>query len=201
MLTFDQAHHLHGQRRSARAQMAARGELQPGADHGERIDAVMSPETLVLIGEQHVEKAGVDVRHFCRQAPAAVSGRIGPQQLAVAVEHLFGKFEMPAERRRTERPHRVRGCGKQKDAGDRDRNESVANRSSPRMRGPGRSNCAIRIPAATGMSGKGVRRLAHLPVVTSTLVLSVRPKRSGRYMSSMLACGRTYLPGATARAT
>ena len=42
---------------------------------------------------------------------------------------------------------------------------------------------------------------SYFPAVTSTFSLAVRPKRSGRYMSSTLACGRTYLPGDTARTT
>src|SRR5690348_17747856 len=33
---------------------------------------------------------------------------------------------------------------------------------------------------------------------TSILLVAVRPNRSGRYMSSTTACGRTYLPGVTA---
>ena len=40
----------------------------------------------------------------------------------------------------------------------------------------------------------------HLAVI-SIAPVAVRPKRSGRYMSSTFACGSTYRPGDTARTT
>ena len=42
---------------------------------------------------------------------------------------------------------------------------------------------------------------SHRLEVTSTLPVPVRPNRSGRYMSSTVACGSTSLPGETARTT
>ncbi len=40
----------------------------------------------------------------------------------------------------------------------------------------------------------------HLGAI-SMVPVAVRPKRSGRYMSSTFACGNTYRPGETARTT
>src|SRR4029078_13732873 len=71
------------------------------------------------------------------------------------------------------------------------------------------------LPLADGEEGR-VRGLAHcdppivrraacceLPVAfadfTLAVAVPVRAQRSGRYMSSMLACGSTYTPGDTAR--
>ena len=167
---FDEARHLHGQGRGAGAQAAAGHELHRGAHHRKRIDAVMRAEALVLVGKQHVEEARIDVGHFGRQAPAAVGRRIGAQKLAVAIEHLLGEFEIFAERRRPERPDPPGRADHHCGASKRRDNERYAKFAA-----------------------------RHLPVVTSTFSLLVRPKRSGRYMSSTLACGRTYCPGATAR--
>ena len=49
-------------------------ELQRRAHQRQRIDAVMRAEALVLIGEQHVEEARIDIRDA---SPAAASGRRG----------------------------------------------------------------------------------------------------------------------------
>ena len=68
--------HLHGQGRGAGAKMPARCELQRCAQHRPRIDAVMNTETFVLIGEQHVEEARIDVGNRRRQPPAAFARRI-----------------------------------------------------------------------------------------------------------------------------
>ena len=201
MPAFDESRHLHGQGRGAGTQAAAGHELHRGAHHRERIDAVMRAEALVLIGKQHVEETRIDVGYFGRQAPAAFGGRIGPQQLAVAIEHLLGEFEILAKRRRSERPDPPRRASQRDNTNERNRDETFAHRSSPRKRGPSLSpdgRSSVSIPAFAGMSGGGFG-LVHLPVVTSTFSLLVRPKRSGRYMSSTLACGRTYFPGATAR--
>ena len=48
---------------------------------------VMGAEALVLVGEQHVEEARIDIGDPRRQPPAALGGGIGPQQPAVAVDH------------------------------------------------------------------------------------------------------------------
>src|SRR5260370_873323 len=52
-----------------------------------------------------------------------------------------------------------------------------------------------------GSAGKTCEReppTCHFAAVISMVPVAVRPKRSGRYMSSTLACGSTYLPGDTA---
>ena len=69
---LDQARDLHGEGRAARDDAAAADELPGGAQQRQRIDAVMGAEALVLIGEQHVEEARVDI---ARASPAAASGR------------------------------------------------------------------------------------------------------------------------------
>ena len=48
----------------------------------------MRAEALVLVGEQHLEKARIDVVERRRQPPAAVRRRVGAQQPAVAIDHL-----------------------------------------------------------------------------------------------------------------
>ena len=70
-----------------------RTSCQRGARDRERIDAVMRAEALVLVGDQQVEIARIDVRDGRRQPPASVRRRIGPQQAAVAVDHDGGEFE------------------------------------------------------------------------------------------------------------
>ncbi len=72
--------------------------LQRGAHDRERIDAVMFAEALVLVGDQQVEVARIDILHGRGQSPAPVDCRVGPQQLAVAVDHDGGEFEIFAER-------------------------------------------------------------------------------------------------------
>ena len=85
-------------------------ELQRGAAEGERIDARMLEEALVLIGEQHVEITRIDLLARGGEPPAALARHIGPEQLAVAVEHGLGDFEIAAERRRTERVDQAPRC-------------------------------------------------------------------------------------------
>ncbi len=100
---FEQPGDLHGERRAARDDAAVGDELVRGPHHGQGIDASMDKEALVLIGEQRFEKAGIDLLARRRQPPAAFAGEIGPEQLAVAVEHDFRHFEVAAERRRSKR--------------------------------------------------------------------------------------------------
>src|SRR5580658_9642716 len=132
----------------------------------------MAAEALVFVSQQHVEKARIDVGDRRRQAPAAVLCGVGAKQPAVAVEHLRRKFKSLAERHRAE-PGDPADCGRQH------------GNERQRETGPNEAQSASH----------------HFPAKTSTLPLSVRPKRSGRYISSTLACGRTYFPGATARNT
>ena len=153
--------HLHGQGRGAGAKPAAGCELQRRAQHRARIDAVMLPEALVLIGEQHVEEARIDVGDRRRQPPAAFARRISAQQAPFPVDHAGREIEGLAERRRAERSDPPRRAGKSR--------------------------------RAYQNAGENEARLVthHFAAVTSMLPLPVRPKRSGRYMSSTTACGRT----------
>ncbi len=52
---LQQPRHLHGERRGAGDDAAMGDELEGGAHHGERIDAAMLVEALVLIADQHLE--------------------------------------------------------------------------------------------------------------------------------------------------
>ena len=79
---LEQAGDLHGDGRAAGDDVPMGDELQRGAAEGERIDAVMLEEALVLIGKEHVEKARIDLLSRCRQAPAALARDVGPKQLA-----------------------------------------------------------------------------------------------------------------------
>ena len=58
---LEQARDLHGERRAAGDDAAMRDELARRAHRRERIDAAMVAEALVLIGEQHLEVARIDV--------------------------------------------------------------------------------------------------------------------------------------------
>ena len=158
---LQQPRHLHGQGRGARAKPAAGCELQRRPQHRARIDAVMNAETLVLIGKQHVEETRIDVGNRRRQPPAAFARRISAQQAPFPIDHAGREIEVLAERRRAERSDPPRRAGKSRRAYENARENEV-------------------------------RFLTHhFAAVTSMLPLPVRPKRSGRYMSSTTACGRT----------
>ena len=74
--------------------MAVAGPLPGGARHRQRIDAAMGAEAPVLVGEQHLDKARIDVVDGDRQTPAAVRRGVGAEQPAVAVDHLGGEFDV-----------------------------------------------------------------------------------------------------------
>src|SRR4029079_6653654 len=161
------------------------------------------PEALILIGEQHVEIARIDVLSRRRQPPAAVTSDIGPEQLAVPVDHDGRKLDILAERGGTEH------IDQSGDAAGDDRYEpDQADASEDGEAFPRSQPC---LPLADGEGGLAhcdppiVRRaacfelLVHFADFTLAVPVPVRPKRSGRYMSSMLACGSTYSPGDTAR--
>ena len=116
-------------------------ELVGGAHHGERIDAPVLEEALVLIGEQRLEEARIDLLARRRQPPAAFAGEIGPEQLAVAVEHHARDFEIAPERRRPERlEHAGNAAGDGRDdphRADRGIDARAPLPPSPRGRGPG----------------------------------------------------------------
>ena len=107
---LQQASDLHGDGRAARDDAAMRDELIRRAHDGERIDARMGEEPLVLIGEQRLEEDRVDLLARGRKPPAAFAGEIGPEQLAVAIEHQSRDFEIAPERRRPERLERAHDC-------------------------------------------------------------------------------------------
>ena len=69
---------------------------------GERVDARMVPEALVLIGEQHVEIARIDVGARGRQAPAPLMRGVGTEQCALPVDYARRELDVTAERRRAE---------------------------------------------------------------------------------------------------
>ena len=100
MLAEQQARHLHGERRAARDDAAVPNEQPAGAPDGQRIDAVMAAEALVLEGDQHGEVARVDILDLDRQAPAAVGRGVGAQQPVVAVEHGDGQRLGTGQRQR-----------------------------------------------------------------------------------------------------
>ena len=64
----------------------------------------MLVEALVLIGDEHVEEARIDIVGGHRQAPVAIMGDEGPQQLAVAVGHQRRIGDVFAQRQRPQPP-------------------------------------------------------------------------------------------------
>ena len=79
---LQQAGDLHAQRRGARDDVAVAHELAERPPERQRIDAMMGEKPLVLIGEQEIEEARIDILPRRRQPPAPLIGRIGPQQTA-----------------------------------------------------------------------------------------------------------------------
>ncbi len=146
-------------------------ELEGGAHHGDRIDTVMLEEALILIGEQRVEIARIDLRARGRQPPAPFAGDIGPKQFAVTVEHHARDFEIAPKRRR---PKRLEHAGDA--AGQRGEHPHRADRGEHRAP----------LPFVLALYG-----CTHFAGATSTAPVSVRPNRSGRYMSSTTAWGST----------
>src|SRR5580704_17247783 len=117
------------------------------------------------------------------------------------VENGCRKLQVRDERRGTERLDPPGEAADERHNADKYRDDKGRPQSSldtPRVLCPvhggscrGRRNC---------------RQISHgeqlyLPATTSTAPVSLRPERSGRYMSSTLAWGRTYFPSDTARTT
>ncbi len=138
-----------------------RDELERRADDRERIDSIVVVEALVLVGEQQIEVTRIDVFHGRGQPPAAVDSRIGPQELPVAVDHDGRELDAFAERHGAEGMD-PRGEG----PGARDRTKSQCNGGGANAPPP---------PCWS---------FAHFAASISTEPTPVRPKRSGRYMSS-----------------
>ena len=168
----------------------------------ERIDAEVRAEALVFVGDQQIEIARIDILHGRRQAPAPVDPRVGAQQVPVAVDHHGGEFEVLAERHGTEGMDpcgEARSDERRRDAAAiaamrsrRQRTRSVPSplegeglgRGVDRDRSPHPPRCAQRPPPQGGRYERDVDRLAHFAASISTVPTPVRPKRSGRYMSS-----------------
>ena len=83
---LEKARHLHGERGAARHHPAVPEHLPGGAQHGERIDAVVPVEAPVLESLQQGEIARIHLRGRDRKAPAPLVRREGPQKPALPVE-------------------------------------------------------------------------------------------------------------------
>ena len=147
---LEQAGDLHGERRAARDDAAMRDELIRRAHDGERIDAVMGEEPLVLIGEQRFEEDRVDLLARGRKPPAAFAGQIGPEQLAVAIEHQRRDFEIAPERRRPERLEHARRCRRRS-------RQRATPRRSPRRSARRSPQHAASLPSPRRGEGSAVR--------------------------------------------
>ncbi len=85
-MTLDEARDLHGERGTARDDVAVLDELPGGARKRAHVDAVVLIEALVLERHEHGEVALIDLLGCERQPPAALVGRERAQELVVAVE-------------------------------------------------------------------------------------------------------------------
>ena len=75
---FQKSRHLHGQGRAAGNDAVFACPLPRRAQHGERIDAAMIAKALVLVGDQQIEVAAIDVANLHRQTPAPIARRERP---------------------------------------------------------------------------------------------------------------------------
>src|SRR5207244_3618320 len=131
----------------------------------ERVDAVVRVEALVLVGDQQIDIARIDVLDGRRRAPTSVHRCIGAQQLPIAINHDGREFNVLPKRDGPERMDPGRATDDRE--GYRDGGDANA---PPPLRSTG----------------------GHFAASISTEPTPVRPKRSGRYMSSTYACGSTY---------
>ncbi len=69
----------------------------PAARKRQHVDALMVPETLVLIGDQHVDELLVDLVETGFQPPVAVRRGEGAQQLAIAILDFGGDCQRRRE--------------------------------------------------------------------------------------------------------
>ena len=139
----------------------------------QRIDAAMLVEAPVLIGEQHLDEARIDVVDV---SPAAASGPPAWHRRATAGRRdraPASTASTSAERRRPGRATARHHAHSRSHRGDKC---AAAADDAARMMRPSRHRITCR---------------ARPPWRRSP----VRPKRSGRYMSSTSACGSTYRPG------
>ena len=130
-------------------------------------------EAAILKGHQQSEKPGVHIPDLHQQAPAAIGHGESPQQAALAVHRhdraFGGGGDVKGSETLDEAPE---PCGR--------------HHQQPRRQAEG----ASRPPPAPLLSLP--RRLVHQRCsLTSSAPEAVRPKRCGRYMSSMVAGGST----------
>ncbi len=116
--------------------MAVAHELAERPPERQRIDAMMGEKPLVLIGEQEIEEARIDILPRRRQPPAALIGRIGPQQPPLAIDHQRGIGQPLPQRRRPERHDPAGGERKQTNnakrcAGQRSPHPAPRSRTAP----------------------------------------------------------------------
>ena len=72
---LQQPRDLHGDRRTARDDVAAGGELNRRASERQRIDAVMAAEPFVFVGEEQRQETRIDILRLAgsRQRPSSVA--------------------------------------------------------------------------------------------------------------------------------
>ena len=181
---------LHGQGGRARHDAAVGGELQERAAERQRIDAAMAHEAPVLVREQHRQETRIDVGARRRQPPAAFRRGVGPQQPAVAVDHQRRIGEPLAARHRPERRDPDKAHARHHDEHD-ERHGNAEAQDAPQPPSSSRQTGARRAIAGRCRRSSTSAHRAAVAAVTSTVPEPVRPKRSGRYMSSTNACGCT----------
>jgi len=157
--------------------MAARQPLRRSARHRAPVDAVVRVETTVFVGDQHREVTRIDLAAGRRKTPAPVGQRERAQEPSAAInddrraDAGGGEVERPevleieVPRRRQPKPQQ-----------ERERAEKCEYAAFEGVRPP--------FPR----KGGGGHPRAHF-AVTSIEPKPVRPKRSGRYMSSAVAGG------------
>ena len=136
---LEQPRDLHGEGRAARNDVPLAHELVSGAAERERIEAAMRRKALVLIGEERLEIARIDVGPGRGEPPASFAREIGPEQRAVAVENDARDFEIASERRRSvgckQAGHRARSGGGEPERANR-RGKGNAPQSSSMVAAP-----------------------------------------------------------------
>ena len=128
----------------------------------QRIDAVMRAEALVLVGEQHVEEARIDIVDRRRQPPAAFARSHRPQQPAVAVDHQRSRTRDPrrAAPGRARRSTSAAAAGKQPRRRRRSKRSDATRPSSPSP-AQGRDRRGRQLPASPADArSPGIERTA-----------------------------------------
>src|SRR5947209_2070582 len=106
---------------------------------------------LVLIGEQDIEEAWIDIGARCRQSPAPFRSGVGPQQPAVAVDHHGGIGEPLPARRRAQREDPPGGSDHQYNGSTRNRQTQCPKARTPTFPPPlwgrdrERGGCRLRV--------------------------------------------------------